>query len=176
MVSEGIAHTHTQMQTCSHIPSRLSVTHTLTMCSLTLSLSSFLPPLHPTQVEQWIQQAGLEYVGDSWDELRYIRQAVQFLVVGNKQRRTLEEIAEELCPVLSIQQLYRISTMFWDDRCARADFACMRGRECTQCERDDDEHGSNSAHTHSLSRPLPPSPLDATGITPRPYPAKCCPA
>lgn len=27
-----------------------------------------------TQVEQWIANAGAEYVGDSWDELRYIRQ------------------------------------------------------------------------------------------------------
>ena len=43
-------------------------------------------------------------------------QAVQFLVIGNKQKRTLEEITTDLCPVLSIQQLYRISTMYWDDR------------------------------------------------------------
>ncbi len=112
------------------------------------------------QVEQWIMAAGAEYVGDSWEELRYIRQvrvqgsgqgsvqsegsspcvhsftclihlilyclpsrhsvpflqAVQFLVIGNKQKRTLEEITTDLCPVLSIQQLYRISTMYWDDR------------------------------------------------------------
>ena len=26
------------------------------------------------QVEQWITAAGAEYVGDSWDDLRYIRQ------------------------------------------------------------------------------------------------------
>lgn len=69
-----------------------------------------------TQVEQWITAAGVENVGDSWEELRYIRQAVQFLVIGNKQKRTLEEITTDLCPVLSIQQLYRISTMYWDDR------------------------------------------------------------
>ncbi|KAG1657561.1 hypothetical protein FOA52_006761 [Chlamydomonas sp. UWO 241] len=69
-----------------------------------------------SQVEQWVETAGRELVGDCWGELRFIRQAVQFLVVGNKQKRSLEEIATELCPVLSIQQLYRISTMYWDDR------------------------------------------------------------
>jgi myosin-5 len=55
-------------------------------------------------------------VGDAWDELRYIRQAVTFLVLGNKPKKSLEDITTDLCPVLSIQQLYRISTMYWDDR------------------------------------------------------------
>ncbi|GFH24351.1 uncharacterized protein HaLaN_22129 [Haematococcus lacustris] len=68
------------------------------------------------QVENWIQAAGSEWVGESWDELRYIRQAVTFLVIGNKPKKSLEEITGDLCPVLSIQQLYRISTMYWDDR------------------------------------------------------------
>ncbi len=61
-------------------------------------------------------QAGPENVGDSWDELKYIRQAVTFLVIGNKPRKALEDITRDLCPVLSIQQLYRISTMYWDDK------------------------------------------------------------
>lgn len=68
------------------------------------------------QVENWIQEAGTEYVGDSWDELKYIRQAVTFLVIGNKPKKSLDEITNDLCPVLSIQQLYRISTMYWDDK------------------------------------------------------------
>jgi len=28
----------------------------------------------------------------------------------------LDEISHDLCPVLSIRQLYRISTMYWDDK------------------------------------------------------------
>jgi myosin-5 len=56
-------------------------------------------------------QSGMEVMGDSWDELKCIRQAVTFLVLGNKQRKSLEDITRDLCPVLSIQQLYRISTM-----------------------------------------------------------------
>jgi hypothetical protein len=36
------------------------------------------------------------------------------LLVGDKSKKTFENIATEMCPVLSIQQ-YRISTMYWDD-------------------------------------------------------------
>ncbi len=45
-----------------------------------------------------------------------VPQAVTFLVIHQKQKKSLEEITNELCPVLSVQQLYRISTMYWDDR------------------------------------------------------------
>ncbi|KAG8367188.1 hypothetical protein BUALT_Bualt16G0046600 [Buddleja alternifolia] len=37
-------------------------------------------------------------------------------VIHQKPKKTLDEITKELCPVLSIQQLYRISTMYWDDK------------------------------------------------------------
>ena len=57
-----------------------------------------------------------EWTGAAWEELRYIRQAVQLLVIHQKPKKTLNEITLELCPVLSIQQLYRISTMYWDDK------------------------------------------------------------
>ncbi|PKI35332.1 hypothetical protein CRG98_044282, partial [Punica granatum] len=49
------------------------------------------------ELEQWCQDATEEFVGSALDELKHIRQAVGFLV-------------------LSIQQLYRISTMYWDDK------------------------------------------------------------
>lgn len=68
------------------------------------------------ELETWIHSAGADFVGDSWEELRYIRQAVDFLCIHQKPRKTLEEITNDLCPVLSIQQLYRISTMYWDDK------------------------------------------------------------
>ncbi|AQK62951.1 Myosin-12 [Zea mays] len=56
------------------------------------------------------------YVGTSWDELQHIRQAVGFLVLHQKSHKILEEITNEICPVLSITQIYRIATMFWDDK------------------------------------------------------------
>ncbi|XP_073043958.1 myosin-17-like [Primulina eburnea] len=68
------------------------------------------------ELEQWCCHATEEYVGLAWDELKHIRQAVGFLVIHQKPKKTLNEITTELCPVLSIQQLYRISTMYWDDK------------------------------------------------------------
>ncbi|CAA7059034.1 unnamed protein product [Microthlaspi erraticum] len=68
------------------------------------------------ELEQWCVEATDEYAGSAWDELRHVRQAVGFLVIHQKPKKTLDEITRELCPVLSIQQLYRISTMYWDDK------------------------------------------------------------
>ncbi|KAJ4910820.1 Myosin family protein with Dil domain [Raphanus sativus] len=68
------------------------------------------------ELEQWCGEASDEYAGSAWDELRHIRQAVGFLVIHQKPKKTLDEVTRDLCPVLSIQQLYRISTMYWDDK------------------------------------------------------------
>ncbi|KAJ9167994.1 hypothetical protein P3X46_019576 [Hevea brasiliensis] len=68
------------------------------------------------ELEQWCHEATAEFAGSAWDELKHIRQAVGFLVIHQKPKKTLNEITKELCPVLSIQQLYRISTMYWDDK------------------------------------------------------------
>ncbi|XP_042488470.1 myosin-17-like [Macadamia integrifolia] len=68
------------------------------------------------ELEQWCYDATEEYAGSAWDELKHIRQAVGFLVIHQKPKKTLKEITNDLCPVLSIQQLYRISTMYWDDK------------------------------------------------------------
>ncbi|MBA0564559.1 hypothetical protein Golob_009493 [Gossypium lobatum] len=68
------------------------------------------------ELEQWCSEATEEYAGSAWDELKHIRQAVGFLVIHQKPKKSLNEVTKELCPVLSIQQLYRISTMYWDDK------------------------------------------------------------
>ncbi|KAK9815009.1 hypothetical protein WJX73_004719 [Symbiochloris irregularis] len=68
------------------------------------------------EVEQWLEGQGEDWVGQAWDELRFIRQAVTFLVIHQKAKKSLNEITSDLCPMLSVQQLYRISTMYWDDR------------------------------------------------------------
>ncbi|KAJ8494164.1 hypothetical protein OPV22_015885 [Ensete ventricosum] len=69
-----------------------------------------------TELEHWCYDATEEYAGKAWGELKHIRQAVGFLVIHQKPKKTLKEITNDLCPVLSIQQLYRISTMYWDDK------------------------------------------------------------
>ncbi|XP_057463452.1 myosin-9 isoform X2 [Actinidia eriantha] len=68
------------------------------------------------ELEHWCYNATDEYAGSAWDELKHIRQAIGFLVIHQKPKKTLDEISHDLCPVLSIQQLYRISTMYWDDK------------------------------------------------------------
>ncbi|WOK91583.1 myosin-12-like [Canna indica] len=68
------------------------------------------------ELEQWCSKTTEEYAGTSWDELQHIRQAVGFLVLHQKSHKSLEEITKELCPVLSVPQIYRIGTMFWDDK------------------------------------------------------------
>ncbi|KAL2463236.1 Myosin-6 [Forsythia ovata] len=55
------------------------------------------------------------YMGSSWDELKHVRQAVGFLVIYQKLRITYDDLTTDLCPMISIQQLYRICTLYWDD-------------------------------------------------------------
>ncbi|KAK7377083.1 hypothetical protein VNO80_02503 [Phaseolus coccineus] len=68
------------------------------------------------ELEKWIVNAKEEYAGTSWHELNYIRQAVGFLVIHQKRKKSLEEIRKDLCPALTVRQIYRISTMYWDDK------------------------------------------------------------
>ncbi|KAJ3702510.1 hypothetical protein LUZ61_006215 [Rhynchospora tenuis] len=67
-------------------------------------------------LEKWIADATEEYAGAAGDELNYIRQAVGFLILPQKRKKTLEEIKQEICPALSVRQIYRICTMYWDDK------------------------------------------------------------
>lgn len=67
------------------------------------------------ELELWCCQAKEEYAGSSWDELKHIRQAVGFLVIHQKYRISYDEITNDLCPILSVQQLHRICTLYWDD-------------------------------------------------------------
>ncbi|GFS43835.1 myosin family protein with Dil [Actinidia rufa] len=50
---------------------------------------------------QLFNSATEEYAGSAWDELKHIRQAVGFLVIHQKPKKTLNEITNELCPVIS---------------------------------------------------------------------------
>ncbi|XP_019445659.1 PREDICTED: myosin-12-like isoform X1 [Lupinus angustifolius] len=68
------------------------------------------------ELELWCLKATDQFAGTSWVDLKHIRQAVSFLVLHQKAQKSLEEITNELCPVLSIPQIYRIGTMFWDDK------------------------------------------------------------
>ncbi|KAG8658490.1 hypothetical protein MANES_03G155500v8 [Manihot esculenta] len=67
------------------------------------------------ELELWCGQGKDEYVGSAWDELRHTRQTVGFLVIHQKSRISYDDITNDLCPVLNIQQLYRVCTLYWDD-------------------------------------------------------------
>ncbi|KAK3164630.1 hypothetical protein QOZ80_1AG0022080 [Eleusine coracana subsp. coracana] len=68
------------------------------------------------ELEHWCFWLTEEYAGHAWDELKHIRQAVTFLILEEKNSRSLKEITDDFCPALSMQQLYRISTMYCDDK------------------------------------------------------------
>ncbi|CAN6290994.1 unnamed protein product [Urochloa humidicola] len=68
------------------------------------------------ELESWCTQAKPEYAGSAWDELKHICQAVGFLVIFKKFRISYDEIINDLCPVLSVQQIYKICTQYWDDK------------------------------------------------------------
>ncbi|KAG8390830.1 hypothetical protein BUALT_Bualt01G0124300 [Buddleja alternifolia] len=57
-----------------------------------------------------------EYVKAGLAELEHWCFSATDEVIHQKPKKTLDEISHNLCPVLSIQQLYRISTMYWDDK------------------------------------------------------------
>ncbi|KAL3732747.1 hypothetical protein ACJRO7_029401 [Eucalyptus globulus] len=68
------------------------------------------------ELEEWCLKAPDQSAALLMEELLHIRQAVGFLVCHQKAQKSLDEITSELCPKLSIPQLYRIGTMFWDDK------------------------------------------------------------
>ncbi|XP_062149505.1 myosin-6-like isoform X2 [Alnus glutinosa] len=67
------------------------------------------------ELELWCCEAKEQYAGSSWDELKHIRQSVGFLVIHQKYRISYDEITNDLCPILSVQQLYRICVLYKDD-------------------------------------------------------------
>ncbi|XP_039123360.1 myosin-6-like [Dioscorea cayenensis subsp. rotundata] len=68
------------------------------------------------ELELWCGQTKPEYVGSAWDELKHTRQAVGFLVIFKKFRISYDEIINDLCPILTVQQLHKICTQYWDDK------------------------------------------------------------
>ncbi|XP_035838614.1 myosin-6 [Helianthus annuus] len=68
-----------------------------------------------TELELWCSHATEEYADSSWEELKHTRQAVGFLVVHQKSKIKYDHLITELCPILNVQQLYKICTHYADD-------------------------------------------------------------
>ncbi|WZY81644.1 hypothetical protein YC2023_028028 [Brassica napus] len=111
-ITEKLEHTLTMMAE-NHFVSSGSLLLRRECCSF--SNGEYLKMgLH--ELEQWCLKTEDEAARSPWDELQHIRQAVKFLVLHQKTQKSLDEITKEICPVLSIPQVYRIGTMFWDDK------------------------------------------------------------
>ncbi|XP_042055117.1 myosin-7-like [Salvia splendens] len=67
-----------------------------------------------TELQLWYGDTH-EYAGSSFDELKYVQQAVRLLIMQQKSELTYDDLTTELCPILSSQQLYRICILFGDD-------------------------------------------------------------
>ncbi|KAB1219396.1 Myosin-14 [Morella rubra] len=77
------------------------------------------------ELELWCCLTTEEYAGSSWDELKHVRQAVGFLI-------------------LSVQQFYRICTLYWDDnyntRSVSSDVISSMRILMTEDSNNDDSH------------------------------------
>lgn len=108
------------------------------------------------ELELWCCETTEEYAGSAWDALKHIRQAVGFLVIHQKPKKYLDEIAHDLCPVLSIQQLYRISTMYWDDKYGTHSVSpdVIASMKMLMAEDSNDAHGNSFLLDDDLSIPF----------------------
>ncbi|KAI4338119.1 hypothetical protein L6164_016468 [Bauhinia variegata] len=66
-------------------------------------------------LEKWCDEATEEYVATSWDELKHIRQAIGFLIISQKSEVSYDDLTHKICPVLGVQQLYRLCTLSPDE-------------------------------------------------------------
>ncbi|CAH2051167.1 unnamed protein product [Thlaspi arvense] len=67
------------------------------------------------KLEKWCSETKEEYAGSSWDELKHTRQAVGFLLIHKKYKISYDEIANDLCPILRIQQHFKLCTLYKDE-------------------------------------------------------------
>eukprot|EP00899_Mesostigma_viride_P016530 jgi/Mesvir1/24879/Mv22109-RA.1 len=69
------------------------------------------------RLESWTRDAAPDYVGNCWEELKHVRQAVTFLASKHKAKLSRwTDISCKLCPALTSQQLHGIATNYWDDK------------------------------------------------------------
>ncbi|XP_010490294.1 PREDICTED: myosin-13-like [Camelina sativa] len=67
------------------------------------------------KLEKWCSETKEEYAGSLWEELKHTRQAVGFLLIHKKYHISYDEIANDLCPNLQIQQHFKLCTLYKDE-------------------------------------------------------------
>ncbi|KAI3511069.1 hypothetical protein L1887_18213 [Cichorium endivia] len=66
-------------------------------------------------LEHWCILVKEMYAGSAWDKLKHIRQAIGFLTLHEKRMLSYDKFSNDLCPILSRQQLYQLWTLYWGD-------------------------------------------------------------
>ncbi|XP_078175171.1 myosin-14-like [Carex rostrata] len=69
-----------------------------------------------SELQAWCEKLEEEHIGSAWDKLEHIYQATAFLVTLQKFKISYEDLTQNICPALNVQQLYRICTQYWDDK------------------------------------------------------------
>ncbi|XP_010416014.1 PREDICTED: myosin-13 isoform X1 [Camelina sativa] len=67
------------------------------------------------KLEKWCSETKEEYAGSLWEELKHTRQAVGFLLIHKKYHISYDDIANDLCPNLQIQQHFKLCTLYKDE-------------------------------------------------------------
>ncbi|XP_017221667.2 myosin-6 [Daucus carota subsp. sativus] len=102
------------------------------------------------KLEVWCNQTTEAYAGSSWDELKQLNQAAEFLAIEEKSQLTYDQMTTSICAALSIQQLHRLCTfVYGDDKdstsCVSPDvLACMKEVMTTKDSEETDTTNMNS--------------------------------
>lgn len=68
------------------------------------------------QLDEWLFATGAATVGAADSHLRPFREAVAFLCLPDKPARSLRTLQNETCPRLGAPQLYRLASLFHDEK------------------------------------------------------------
>ncbi|KAL1806376.1 hypothetical protein ACET3Z_029444 [Daucus carota] len=102
------------------------------------------------KLEVWCNQTTEAYAGSSWDELKQLNQAAEFLAIEEKSQLTYDQMTTSICAALTIQQLHRLCTfVYGDDKdstsCVSPDvLACMKEVMTTKDSEETDTTNMNS--------------------------------
>jgi len=94
-------------------------------------------------LSDWLQNAGPEVPAPACDQLCGIRQAVEFLVAGNKTALSISDLTEGLCPTIGMNHLHHIVTSFVDDKYNSPNVSKQVLSMLTRLK-EEDANGSNS--------------------------------
>ncbi|KAI3739378.1 hypothetical protein L2E82_29782 [Cichorium intybus] len=104
------------------------------------------------ELEHWCILVKEMYAGSAWDKLKHIRQAIGFLTIDEKRMLTYDKFSNDLCPILSRQQLYLLWTLYWGDNSDGRVSSNVMSSLRILMKKDSDDASSNSFLLDDKSR------------------------